>query len=175
MDVVQELQLLRAELIREIDDKIGRIIEAVKAEEETAQRPEIPLGTSAQSSYEVVYPLTMEPGIFKGRRPTGVIFPNGHREPTPTWKRVFEVVLKQCNSDAENHRALLELCGRVMGRNRVLLDSKKGRMRSPVQIDRSLYAETHYDTETLLRIMTTRILDAVAYDYSGIRVALKED
>lgn len=172
MDVVQELQLLRAELIREVDDKIGRIIEAVRAEQEAAQQPS---AAPAQSSYEAVYPLAMEPGVFKGRRPTAVIFPDGHRVQAPTWKRVFVVVLKQCNSNAEKHRALVALCGRVMGRNRVLLDSRKGRMRSPVQIDRSLYAETHYDTETLLRILTTRILDAVAYDYSGIQVALKED
>ena len=46
-------------------------------------------------------------------------------------------------------------------------------MRSPVQIDEALYVETHYDTETLLRILTTRILDEVGYDYSKIKIAVR--
>ena len=36
-----------------------------------------------------------------------------------------------------------------------------GKMRSPVKIGEALFVETHYDTETLLRILTTRILDEV--------------
>ena len=47
-------------------------------------------------------------------------------------------------------------------------------MRSPLKIDRGLYMETHYDTETLLKIMLTRILEPVNYDYSGIRVVLRK-
>jgi len=35
--------------------------------------------------------------------------------------------------------------------------------------------ETHYDTETLLRILITRILDVVNYDYSGISVVIRND
>ena len=48
-------------------------------------------------------------------------------------------------------------------------------MHSPVKIDEALYVETHYDAETLLRILTTRILDAVGYDYSDIRIAIKAE
>ena len=171
MDIVQELQVLRAELIREVDEKIGRMIERIREAQGEMQSVE----PSTEQEYESVYPLALESGVFKGKRPTAVLFADGRREPTPTWKRVFEVILKRCNSDGAKHQALMELRGRVMGRNRTLLDSRKGEMRSPVQIDRMLYAETHYDTETLLRILTTRILDAVQYDYSGIRIAVKGD
>ena len=69
----------------------------------------------------------------------------------------------------------MDLRGKILGRNRVLLGSEVGKMRSPIKIDEALYAETHYDAETLLRILTTRILDAVDYDYSGIRIAVQAD
>ena len=48
-------------------------------------------------------------------------------------------------------------------------------MRSPVKIDEALYVETHYDAETLMRILTTRILNMVDYDYSGVRIAIKAE
>lgn len=64
---------------------------------------------------------------------------------------------------------------KVLGRNRVLLGSETGKMRSPVKIDEALYIETHYDAETLMRILTTRILDMVGYDYSKIRIAVKAE
>lgn len=71
------------------------------------------------------------------------------------------------------HQALMDLRGKILGRNRVLLGSEKGRMRGPVKISRALYVETHYDTETLLRILTTRILTPIGYDYTGIHVAIQ--
>ena len=48
-------------------------------------------------------------------------------------------------------------------------------MRSPVKIDEALYVETLYDAETLMRILTTRILDMVDYDYSVVRIAIKAE
>ena len=170
METIQELLVLKAEL-QEATERVDRIIKLIK------ENPSAARAFSAQegTEYEYVYPLTVGTGIFKGKRPTAVIFQDGRRESTPSWKRVFEAIMKQCNSDSGKHQALMELRGKVMGRNRTLLDSKKGSMRSPVQIDRALYAETHYDTETLLRILTTRILDAVRYDYTGIEIAIKEN
>ena len=57
----------------------------------------------------------------------------------------------------------------------MLLGSEEGKMRSPVKIDEALYVETHYDAETLMRILTTRILDAVDYDYSGVQIAVQAE
>lgn len=35
--------------------------------------------------------------------------------------------------------------------------------------------ETHYDAETLMRILTTRILDVVGYDYDKIQIRLRQN
>ena len=48
-------------------------------------------------------------------------------------------------------------------------------MRSPVKIGEALFVETHYDTETLLRILTTRILDEVGYDCGKIQIAVRSE
>ena len=173
MDTVQELQILRAELIKEIDDRITCMVQKLKKEQDRAIEHES--RRRREKEYESIFPLSADTGIFKGKRPTGVIFADGTREDVPTWKRVFEEIMKQCNSDPERHKALMELRGKVLGRNRVLLGSEKGKMRSPLKIDRALYAETHYDTETLLKILITRILEVVGYDYSGIRIAVQNE
>ena len=169
MDVILELQTLKEELIREIDEKIEQTIKKLRNNyEEPAEIKRIPA-----KMYESIYPLNAGTGIYKGKRPTGIIFANGKRVETPTWKKVMEEVRKDFCKSSEKHRALRDLRGKVQGRNRVLLDNKTGNMRSPVQIDKALYVETHYDTETLLRILTTRILDEVGYDYSKIKIAVR--
>ena len=38
----------------------------------------------------------------------------------------------------------MDLRGKILGRNRVLLGSEAGKMCSPVKIEEALYAETHY-------------------------------
>lgn len=171
MDIVKELQQLREDLIREIDSKIGQAIEKLKEEAaEQSIRPENPA-----KKYENIYPLNAGTGIFKGKRPTAILFPDGTRTESPTWKRVMEEILKDCCKDPGQHQTLMDLRGKILGRNRVLLGSEAGRMRSPVRIDEALYVETHYDTETLLRILTTRILDAAGYNYTSIRIAIHEE
>ena len=171
MDAVRELQTLKEDLIREIDEKIERVIKEL----ERGQQSSIQGKPVAQKKFESIYPLTIGTGIFKGKRPIGIIFEDNCRKETPTWKKVMEEILKNCNEDSKRHQALMDLRGRVMGRNRVLLGSEPGKMRSPVKIDQALYVETHYDTESLLRILTTRILDAVGYDYNNLRIAVQAE
>jgi len=169
MDAVLELQKLKEELVREIDGKIEQIIEKLRTDEQTDYEEENVLARE----YESVYPLNAGTGIYKGKRPTGVVFAGGERVESPTWKKVMEEILKDCCKDATRRQALMNLRGKILGRNRVLVGSETGKMRSPVKIDEALYVETHYDTETLLRILTTRILDEVGYNYSKIRIAIK--
>lgn len=171
MDVVQELQNLREELIREIDEKIEQVIKKLKDTQAETHAE----GVAAKKDYESIYSLNVGTGIFKGKRPIAVIFSDGRRQETATWKKVMEEILKDCSKKSGKQQALMDLRGKILGRNRVLLGSEVGKMRSPIKIDEALYAETHYDAETLLRILTTRILDAVDYDYSGIRIAVQAD
>ncbi len=169
MDIVKELQTLREELIREIDEKISRVVKELEKErQETSQRTRMP-----EKPFETMYPLNVGTGIYKGKRPTGVIFPDGSRKESPTWKKVTEEILKDCCKDEAKHQSLMNLRGKILGRNRVLVGSETGKMRSPIKIDEALYVETHYDAETMLRILTTRILDSVGYDYSGIRITVQ--
>ena len=171
MNTIQELQKLREELIREIDEKFDWVIDEVKNESVPSRQKE----SRKPRNYEIRYPLNVGAGIFKGKRPTGVIFADGRRTENPTWKSVAEELLKDCCKDSDQRQALMDLRGKVLGRNRVLLGSETGKMRSPVKIDEALYIETHYDAETLMRILTTRILDMVGYDYSKIRIAVKAE
>jgi len=82
-------------------------------------------------------------------------------------------MLSRCNADSEMHVALMNLRGKISGRERVILAKEADKMRSPMKIDDNLYFETHYDTETLLRTILTRVLDVVGYDYSHILVAVR--
>ena len=169
MDTIQELQQLRETLIREIDEGINQIIEKLQKEGQIVEKSD----KRTVQPYEAIYPLGVGTGIFKGKRPIGIIFADGHRTENPTWKSVMEELLKDCCKDSARRQMLMDLRGKVLGRNRVLLGSETGKMRSPVKIEDALYVETHYDTETLLRILTTRILDAVGYDYRGVKIAVK--
>ena len=171
MNIVLELQVLREELIREIDEKIEQMVKKLQNENQpTSENKRV-----QAEEYESIYPLNVGTGIYKGKRPTGVIFGDGTRKESPTWKKVMEEILKDCCKDTAKHQALMNLRGKILGRNRVLLGSETGKMRSPVKIDEALYVETHYDAETLLRILTTRMLDEVDYDYSKIQIAVKTE
>lgn len=170
MDTVSELQTLREELIREIDEKIEQMVKRLQSEQ-----AEVPPESKRERAYESLYPLTAGTGIYKGKRPTAVIFSGDRRLECPTWKRAVELILQDCCQDPGRHQALMDLRGKILGRNRVLVGSETGAMRSPVKIGEALYVETHYDTETLLRILTTRILNQVGYDYSGIQIAVRTE
>lgn len=171
MDLIQELTAVRASLqsLYEITDQL---IAYCRTNNLAAIRPE-ESAAEAIPDFESIYPLCMSAGFFKGKSAVAVIFPDGVRIATPTWKALAEVIMKRCNDDAGKHGMLMELRNRVQGRSRQLLGNGSAGMRSPIKIDRGLYMESHYDTESLLRIMKTRILDAVGYDYSGIQVAIR--
>lgn len=169
MDTIQELQNFRTQLIQEINVTFDRMIQNLRTEQ-------APTGQVAEvREYESLYPLTAATGIFKGKKPTGVRFPDGTREDVRTWKNVVKVILGRCNKVLTNHKNLENLCGKVAGRERVFLAARPDGMRSPLKIDDKIYIETHYDTETLLRILTTRILEPINYDYSGITLTIRND
>lgn len=171
MEMIQELNVLRSRL-QELCEMTDRLIEQCTAGDIVVERRQEP-ATDAARNFESIYPLCMEPGFFKGKSVVAVIFPDGVRVETPTWKKLIEVVMKRCNKDASMHSALMGLRNLIQGRSRQILGNGAAGMRSPIKIDRGLYMETHYDTETLLRIMKSRILDAVGYDYSQIQVAIR--
>lgn len=122
---------------------------------------------------EEIHSLCESPSFFRGKQVMAIIFANNTRIEVPTWRALVETVLADCNSDAERHVKLMNMRGHIPGRRRQLLSHTAEGMRSALEIDENLYLETHYDTETLLKIMLNRILDPIGYDYSGIRVVLR--
>jgi hypothetical protein len=167
MSLISELQAMR----RQVDTLLGQMIQMV--EESTESNINSNKTNGAGPNYESQYPLLSDPGIFKGKKPTGITFENGDRISVGTWKKVFAGILESCITNVEYHVALMNLRGKISGRERILLASEKDNMRSPLKIAENLYIETHYDTETLLRILTTRILTPIGYDYSKIIISVR--
>jgi len=168
MLTIQEIHSARNQLIREIDE----VFEELARQLESRQPP---CGVAEDfENHDRIYPLSYNTGMFKGKKPTNVIF-GRERVQVYTWKMVFKEIMSRCNADTDKHRQLMNLRTRVSGRSRALLSDRPDGMRSPLQIDNKLYAETHYDTETLLRILLHRILDAVHYDYRNIYVSVRND
>lgn len=52
------------------------------------------------------------------------------------------------------HERLIQLRGKVFGRQRTILGKFPERMDVPIQIDKDLYFEAKFDTEALLTMMT---------------------
>jgi len=167
MNLAHEIQAAR----KQIDTILEQLARKV-ASAEPVQTPSRRVAPEVEH-YESIYPLALDGAVFKGTKPTALLFSDTERIEVYTWKMVFCELLKRLNKDPEKHVELMNLRGKIAGRDRLLLSRDTTGMRSPHKVANNLYVETHYDTETLLRILTTRILDAVNYDYSGIFVAVR--
>ncbi|MCL1857958.1 MAG: hypothetical protein FWF92_01825 [Oscillospiraceae bacterium] len=148
-----------------VDTAFAELIRKLESDSDISERRWI-------GNYETVYPITANAAIFKGKKPTAVIF-GDERIDVGKWKTVVGEIMRRCNADSEKHVSLMNLRGKISGRERVILAKEEDKMRSPMKISENLYIETHYDTETLLRTIMTRILDMVDYDYSCIKVAVR--
>lgn len=166
VNIIKELEDMRKRVLQEINTEFDILIE--RAAEELSQQPR-----EQVKPYEIRYPLTAGGGIFKGKKPTGLII--GEQEPimVRTWKQIAQEVMRNCASQDEYRQRLFELAGKIAGRKRVLLATGDNDMRSPLKICEGLYMETHYDAETLLSILTNRILIPIGYDYSTISVTIR--
>lgn len=176
MKTIQELQNLRTELIQQmiqdINEKFDALIYNLQMEQHEIENNVC--GQVAEvRACEVLYPLTVSAGVFKGEKPIGVCFGDGRRVAVTKWKQVATVILQECNRDIDCHNRLMQLRDTVKGRDRILLGSEIGKMRSPMKIDDNLYIETHYDAESLIRILTTRILDPINFNYNNIKIAIR--
>ena len=167
MDVIKELEAMRKRMVQEINTEFDLLIERAVSEGLTiAESPTV-------ESYESAYPLTAGTKIFKGTKPTRVTFPDGRQIRVATWKQVVAAVMDQCLKNASYKDRLKELTGIIAGRKRLLLAQTGDDMRSPLKLCDGLFMETHYDTETLLNVLTLRILGAIQYDYRGIQITIR--
>jgi hypothetical protein len=165
MLTAREIQSARNQVIREIDAVFTDLLRAL-------ERTGAPAPTTPDENFDVIYPLSFNAAEFKGKKPTALHF---GRETIPvySWKMVFSKIMERCNADVDKHKALMDLRGKISGRARVILSDRPDGMRAPLEIAHKLYAETHYDTGTLLHILTRRILEPVGYDYGDIYVSVR--
>ncbi len=165
MNIFQELEDMRKRILQEINTEFDVIIENLSKDSNENPHEHI-------QPYEMKYPLTAGPGIFKGKKPTSLITGKEIIR-IRTWKQLVEEIMKGCMTSEKYKKELEELAGKVSGKKRILLAKTSDGMRSPLQIEENLFMETHYDTETLLNILITRILIPIGYDYSCISVTVR--
>ena len=122
-----------------------------------------------------IMPLTASSVAFKGKKPESILFPDGREVKTPTWKAAVLAIMQDCNEYPMMHTHLMELRGKVLGRQRAILAASPEKMHAPLEIDKDLYMESYYDTGTLLYVLKNRVLDEVGYNYSGIRVQFRQE
>ena len=119
---------------------------------------------------ENTFPLNYKPTFFAGKKPTKLII--GKDElPVQTWKEVARIMLKICSN--EKHEELLAARNKIIGRKRTILSDTADGMNRPMKISEDIYFEGHLITRNLLSLLC-QTLDAVGYDYSEIRVRIRE-
>ena len=158
---LSQLEMLRSELHSMLDARVDGSIQRILTSSVLEESPTLPLHT--------------DPSVFKGKKPEAVLFPNGQSVRTPTWKAAVLAIMQDCNADPAKHTYLMELRGKVMGRQRTILAASPEKMHAPLEIDKELYMESYYDTASLLYVLKNRVLDEVGYNYSGIRVQLRQE
>jgi len=160
-DALLELKKLREHLLTVVNTTVDALIDRLESGED------IDTGLPC----ETVYPLSITPALFKGKKPTAVIF-GEERVEVKKWKAAYTEILRRCARDPDAHAMLIGLRNKIHGRSRTILADKPDGMNKPVQAAEGIFAESFFDTEWLIRILTTEILDAAGYDYSGISIAI---
>ena len=158
---LSQLEILRSELHSMVDARVDGCIQHILR--------------GGALNIAPTLPLTADPSVFKGERPESILFPDGREVKTPTWKTAVLAIMRDCNEAPAMHSQLMELRGKVLGRQRTILAASPEKMHAPLEIDKDLYMESYYDTGTLLYVLKNRVLDEVGYNYSGIRVQFRQE
>lgn len=169
MEILEELTKLKGQ-VAQLESSIDRLIAQAVAENPAYRRQ-----AAAQRNFERICSLTVPTEYFKGTKPTGILFADNVRKNVTTWKGVVTELLADCIQDERCKDALYELRGRAAGRTRSFIANTDEHMRSALNVAPYLFIETHYDTATLLHVVLDRILAPVGYDFSAIKVALKNE
>lgn len=162
---INTVEELRIQMHQDIDLKCDSIIERIKSGESLSE---------SDNCIEKTMPLNSLSTFFKGKKITAVNFSDGREIAVSKWKEAVQIILQDCNFDEAMHNALIDICGKVYGKSRVLFADTPADMVAPIQIDGDMYLETKFDVESLLNVLKNRILDFVGYDYSGISIKFTE-
>jgi hypothetical protein len=166
-NIIQELESMRQRQIEMINadfDNLKCKLEHLGEDMETDEVREMFL----------TLPLRSGASIFKGKKPVEVNF-GSYTVPAITWRQVVDVIFQEVIKSDDQKDALYKICDRVNGKTRTILSSDEHNMKSPLKIAENLYYETHYGTETLITVLTDRILKPIDYDYSRITITVRNN
>jgi len=164
--IIDQIEKARKEMHKIIDQRFDNILLRLNAED-------FNITDGSSVCVHRTLPLCLHPSIFKGQKPVSITFADGRTVEVPTWKKAVTEIMKECNADPVMHERLMDIRGKVMGKQRTILSASPDGMDVPLKIDDELYLEAKYDTETLLYVTTDRILRAIGFNYSDISVTIK--
>lgn len=159
MDYIEMVEQIREELIQMVNRKCDAMLQIYQN------------GSQIVCSENRVMESALAwitPATLKGKKPIGLKFTSGENVKTSTWKSVVQTIMQHCNSQPNMHERLIQLSGKVAGRQRIILGKSAEEMDVPLKIDEGLYFEGKFDTEALLTMMTKKVLEPIGYDYSQI-------
>lgn len=159
MDYIEMVEQIREELIQMVNRKCDAMLQMHQN------------GSHIAGSENRVMESALAwiaPASLKGKKPIGLKFTSGESVKTSTWKSVVQTIMQHCNSQPDMHERLMQLSGKVAGRQRIILGKSAEEMDVPIRIDEGLYFEGKFDTEALLTMMTKKVLEPIGYDYSQI-------
>lgn len=159
MDYIEMVEQIREELIQMVNRKCDAMLQMYQNDSQ--------MMTSEQRVIEDKL-AWIAPAALKGKKPIGLKFTSGESVKTPTWKSVVQTIMQHCNNKPDMHERLMQLRGKVAGRQRVILGEFPEEMDVPLKIDEGLYFEGKFDTEALLTMMAKKVLEPIGYDYSQI-------
>jgi len=159
---IAELERSRKQIHKMVDDYFDIALTQVENNESVS------VGNIHQ---EKTLPIFASPHIFKGTKPTAILFGGDEMVKVTKWRDVYTIILKRCCKT--KLPALMHLRNLVSGRKRKVLSDKPDGMNVPIMLTDDLYAEAYFDTEYLIKTLI-HILDAVQYNHSNISVGITE-
>lgn len=162
MNTIKIIREKQNQLVTMINTTFDEIVKEVELLQTTEKNYE--------EEYESLYPLTNTTG-FKGKKVIAVKI-GEKRIITSTWKVAVVTILQEVLKDETMNKRVMTLRDRLLGRVRKRISKTSESMRSPVQLCKDLYIETHYDTETLMNLLL-QVLNEIKYDYNHIQIVIK--
>jgi hypothetical protein len=163
--IIFEMQKTRSSLIDMINTRFDCVIAQVINQENLLYGAE-----TVEPERRV--PINANPSIFRKQKPIAIMF-GEERIAASAWKDVYRTILFRCNQDPTYHDRLMNLRGSISAKGRPYLFDKREGMTHPTKIDEDLFAETHYSSCDMMRILVQRILAVIQYDYSNINIVLR--
>jgi len=120
-------------------------------------------------------PMARNAHVLKGKKPASLRLPDGGQFEVKTWLEAAEIIVRDCNSDEERHQRLLEMTGKVLGRNRRILSDAPCGLDTPIKVDEGIYFEGKFDTQSLIEVLCNRILQPTGYGYNKVMVKVREE